>query len=306
MIYTCTTNPSLDHYITLDQAIKIGEIDRSVDDRFMTGGKGVNVSIELNNLMIPSVATGFLGGFVRDYYLEMLRAYHLIQARFVPIEGCTRINLKIDTGIETVINAKGPDITVAEFERLVRRLDRVDDGDIFILSGNVQAEISDAMKGVLSDLAKRGVKIFLDTNAELIRDSLDYGPYMIKCNAAELEDISEGQIITDEVAIIKAAHSLVEKGAKNVLASVGKDGAYFISQDAIYCHRGLEGPVVSTTGCGDAMVAGYVFNLQRGANDLEAFAYACAAGTATAFARGMAKREQIDDLLDAIEIERLG
>ncbi len=304
MIYTCTTNPSLDYYMKLDQAIRMGDINRSIDDGLLTGGKGVNVSIELNNLMVPSVAMGFLGGFVRDHYLDKLSAYHLIQARFVPIEGCTRINLKISTEIETIINAKGPSISATEFEKLVKRLDRVDNGDIFILSGNVQAEISAAMKGVLIDLAGRGVKLILDTNAELVRDSLDHGPYIVKCNLEELEALAQS-IITDESSIIAAASSLVEKGAKIVLASVGKDGAYLISKDAIYCHRGLEGTVVSTTGCGDAMVAGFVFNLQRGANELEAFAYACAAGTATAFARGMATREEIDKIYDLIEIERL-
>ena len=82
MIYTCTTNPSLDHYLKLNKNLDVGEVNRVSDDHFITGGKGVNVSIELNNLMIPSVATGFLGGFVKDYYLERLSIYHYIRNLF--------------------------------------------------------------------------------------------------------------------------------------------------------------------------------------------------------------------------------
>lgn len=304
MIYTCTTNPSLDYYIKLNENLNIGEVNRLDDDHFMTGGKGVNVSIELNNLMIPSVATGFLGGFVKEYYLKRLSVYNYIQSRFISIEGDTRINIKLNTGIETVLNAQGPKIKDGEFEKLAKRLDKVDRGDIFILSGNVQKEIGGQMKDIIHILASRGVKIFLDTNEDLVRDCLECKPYLIKPNVAELEDIC-GHIITDENSIIAAARSLIEKGALNVLVSVGKDGGYFISADEIYCHRGLEGEVISTTGCGDAMVGAYVFNLQRGANSLEAFTYACAAGTATAFTEGMATRDQINDIIDKIVIEKI-
>ncbi len=304
MIYTCTTNPSLDHYLKLNKNLDVGEVNRVSDDHFITGGKGVNVSIELNNLMIPSVATGFLGGFVKDYYLERLSIYHYIQSRFVTIAGNTRINLKLNTGIETVINTKGPDIRPEEFVKLYKRLDKVDTGDYFILSGNVQSEIASDMKDIIHELSSRGVKILLDTNHDLIRDCLECRPYLIKPNVAELEDIC-GHIITDEASIIKASRSVIEKGAQNILVSVGKDGAYLINDSEVYCHRGLEGKVVSTTGCGDAMVAGYVFNLQRGADSREAFSYACAAGTATAFTEGMATREDIEAILEEIVIERL-
>lgn len=304
MIYTCTTNPSLDYYIKLEEGLKIGEMNRSVSEHFITGGKGVNVSIELNNLMIPSVAMGFLGGFVKEYYLKELSAYPYIQARFTTINGSTRINLKLNSGTETYINARGPKISDDEFSRMATRLDKVDEGDIFVLSGTIQEEIIEGLANVVHILASRGVKIILDTSPELIQNTLECKPYLIKPNVAELEDIS-GHIITDEDSLIDAARSLIVKGAHNVLVSVGKDGAYLIDENSVYCHRGLEGKVISTTGCGDAMVAGYVFNLQRGANSLEAFQYACASGSATAFSDGMATRSQIDEIIDKIEIERL-
>ena len=55
MIYTCTLNPSLDYYMSFDK-IEKGKLNRSTSETFEAGGKGINVSIVLNNLRIPSRA----------------------------------------------------------------------------------------------------------------------------------------------------------------------------------------------------------------------------------------------------------
>ena len=44
MIYTCTTNPSLDYFITVPELL-VGKDLRSDLEMYDAGGKGVNVSI---------------------------------------------------------------------------------------------------------------------------------------------------------------------------------------------------------------------------------------------------------------------
>ena len=78
MSYTCTTNPSLDYFISLPE-LQIGLDNRSDMELFEAGGKGVNVSIVLNNFHIPNVALGFLGGFTKEYYLSFIGDYPYIQ-----------------------------------------------------------------------------------------------------------------------------------------------------------------------------------------------------------------------------------
>ena len=131
---------------------------------FDAGGKGVNVSIVLNNFRIPSVCMGFLGGFTKDYYLSFIANYPNIQPLFTTIADNTRINVKImDAKSETSINAKGPHITDSEFQRFKSRLNNIYTDDIFILSGNIEVEIKDRMIALVHELCEDGVKVLLDT-----------------------------------------------------------------------------------------------------------------------------------------------
>ncbi|MFR5602549.1 MAG: 1-phosphofructokinase, partial [Lachnospiraceae bacterium] len=57
MIYTVTFNPSLDYIVRADQ-FKLGQVNRTTYEEILEGGKGINVSIVLNNLGIPSTALG--------------------------------------------------------------------------------------------------------------------------------------------------------------------------------------------------------------------------------------------------------
>ena len=59
MIYTVTLNPALD-YNMYPENLAVGEINRSSRESLYFGGKGINVSFILNELGIPSVATGFI------------------------------------------------------------------------------------------------------------------------------------------------------------------------------------------------------------------------------------------------------
>ena len=74
MIYTVTFNPSLDYIVNVDH-FSCGVVNRTTKEIIYAGGKGINVSIVLNNLGIPSRAFGFLGGFTKDFYISLLAKY---------------------------------------------------------------------------------------------------------------------------------------------------------------------------------------------------------------------------------------
>lgn len=304
-------NPSLDYFINLENKFELGLVNRCDSERYVAGGKGVNVSIVLNNLMISSSAIGFLGGFTRDYYLSLLRAYRYILPNFTPIAGNTRINIKLNSNdLETDINAKGPMISDQEFNDFLARTERIYSGDTFVLSGHVQNDMHQRMLNLVADLSQRNIRIILDTNPTLMAECLKYHPCLIKPNCLELSELycsitkSKCNLKSFE-DIVKCAKVLLSYGAVNVLVSLGTDGALLVNEDGVYQSHHIEGRVVSTTGCGDSMIGAYVFNLQRGANPLEAFAYACAAGSATAFKEGLANREEIEAILPSVEIVKL-
>jgi 1-phosphofructokinase len=74
-------------------------------------------------------------------------------------------------------------------------------------------------------------------------------------------------------------------GARNVLVSMGKDGAVLLSEDGtIYSADGLKGNVVSTVGAGDSMVAGFIAGFLGSDGNVEtAFRQGMCAGAASSF-----------------------
>ena len=73
MVYIVTMNPSLDYIMYIDK-LNEGLVNRSVSERIVTGGKGINVSYVLSQLDIPSVILGFTAGFTGEYIKqEILR-----------------------------------------------------------------------------------------------------------------------------------------------------------------------------------------------------------------------------------------
>ena len=58
MIYTVTFNPSLDYIVRVDDWNQ-GEVVRTAGEQIFPGGKGVNVSIVMQNLGFSTKALGF-------------------------------------------------------------------------------------------------------------------------------------------------------------------------------------------------------------------------------------------------------
>lgn len=301
MIYTCTLNPSLDYYLTINKTLERGVANRSVAEYYEPGGKGTNVSIVLSNFQIPSVALGFLGGWNKDFYLSMLNKYNHVQALFTGIEDNTRVNIKILGEAETDINAKGPNIKPEEIAKFRRRLEKVTARDIFVLSGNIQEELKEVMEEIIADLSSRRVSIVLDTNPEFVKKCLKYQPILIKPNFEELEAMFNKKVDEDDIdSLIAMANSLSEEGAANVLVSLGNKGSFLVSGGTVLRNDALEGEVVNATGAGDSMVAGFILSLIRGATPFESYKYACAAAYATIFENHLATREDILKYIDKV------
>ena len=102
MIYTVTFNPSLDYIVRLD-SFTAGEINRTKYEQVLGGGKGINVSLVLGNLHIPSKMLGFVAGFT-GREIERLAKINGGDTDFITLdEGCSRINLKVSADDEVII-----------------------------------------------------------------------------------------------------------------------------------------------------------------------------------------------------------
>lgn len=299
MIYTCTINPSLDYYLKFNSAIDPEHINRAIFEEYDAGGKGVNVSIVLNNLMIPNVALGFLGGFTKDFYLSLIKKYTFVEPLFTSIQDNTRINLKILADSAIDINAKGPHITDEEFDRFERRLSRIYPNDIFVLSGNVQSENLSRMLKIIADLKTNGVKIVLDTNIEVIKECISIKPFLVRMNPEDVLKVANTDNLHEAIRI------LTSQGIENLIVPINDFGSLYGNREELYSCNHHEDTNINTTGTSDSMVAGFIYAIQKGADCIEAFKFANAAGIATSISGDLASRETTENCYQKLSIERL-
>ncbi len=305
MILTCTFNPSVDYLVTLNE-IKIGEVNRLDFEKYVIGGKGINVSIILNSLSIKSRATGFIGGFTGEYFENELKKYDYIDSKLIKVNGTTRINTKINhINYETEINGKGCEVTEEDFEQLKKELLELTHEDYFVLSGSVANGLNENAYEELAKICfERNITFAVDTTKDNLKQTLKYKPFLIKPNHHELSEFFNIAIESDD-EIIKYGLELQKLGAQNVLISQGKKGAILITDDGIYKSEKVDIETKRTVGAGDSMVGGFIGSYSIHKDLVKAFEVGTNCAVATASSQGIANRMIIKELSDKIIIKKI-
>ena len=307
LVYTVTFNPAIDYVVQLDE-MKQGCLNRMKSEKIFVGGKGINVSIVLSELGIKSRALGFVAGFTGRAIEEGVNREN-VETDFVHLqEGFSRINVKIKSDTETELNGKGPEIGTEAIEELYAKLDKLEDGDMLVLAGSVPSSLPpDIYEKILSRLVGKRIRTVVDATKELLVNVLKYRPFLVKPNNHELEEIFGVNLDSTE-KITEYAKKLKDMGAVNVLVSMAGDGAVLVDEyGAVHTCGVCRGTVRNSVGAGDSMVAGFIAGYEEGCgegygrHDYEyALKLGTAAGGATAFADGLAEREDIYRLMEQL------
>ena len=305
MIYTVTPNPSIDYYMYFRGAeAAMGKINRSAYEQFCPGGKGVNVSLVLSRLGTPSCALGFVGGESGKMFLNLLESEG-ISSGFVSLpQGDTRINVKVYDGRETAFNACGPELDERSVRELINRVETaLVPGDILVLNGNVHKNSKELYVSLAEIADRAGALLAADTEKEVLLQVIEKKPFLIKPNLQELADCFGLQTV-DENTAVGLARRLQEKGAQNILLSMGDEGALYFDRSGeilkVFSRR--RGEAVSTVGAGDSMLAGFLHGFSRGLEICGTLRCAAAAGTACAFSPLLPSKEDMEELMPEIEI----
>ena len=300
MIYTVTFNPAID-YVVRTGEMEIGATNRSNSEEIYFGGKGINVSMVLKELDMPSIALGFVAGFT-GVAIEKGVQEAGIETDFVHLEnGFSRINVKIKSSQETELNGQGPHITEDAIKELFAKLDCLKDGDTIVLAGSIPNTLpADIYEQILQYLSGKNIKAVVDATGELLLRVMKFKPFLVKPNNHELGELFHVTLQTNE-EIATYARKLQEMGARNVLVSMAGDGALLIDENGKehFCDV-CKGTVRNSVGAGDSMVAGFLAGSKDGNYEF-ALKLGTATGGATAFADGLAKREDIDRLLAQLQ-----
>ena len=298
MIYTVTFNPSLDYVVQVDD-FAVGEINRTRTESIYPGGKGINVSLVLQNLGLPSVALGFTAGF-SGAEIERLLQEAGCQCDFIAVKaGYSRINTKIISGAETALNGQGPQLSEAELAALFNKLRRLTQDDVLVLAGSIPASLPDNIyEQILELLQPVGTRVVVDATGDLLLKVLKYRPFLIKPNHEELgEFFGRGPLLTEE-EILAAAQRLQQQGARNVLVSRGANGALLLDENGkMHKQASPKGTLVNSVGAGDSMVAGFLAGYLQTQDYDAALRLGVAAGSASAFKAWLATREDVEKIL---------
>ena len=300
MIYTLTMNPSIDYIMELE-SLNAGTMNRSRNSYILPGGKGINVSSVLNALGAENTAILPVAGFTGEKLLALLEEKGIRYDAIKLEKGDTRINVKVLAKEETELNAKGPEVSKDALKELYKKTEYFKAGDVFILSGSVPGEMGSGFyKELIAFVRKNGVEVILDTIGEAFLKGLSEGPFLVKPNKEELEEAFQTEANTED-ELVKLAKKVQDLGARNVLVSLGKEGAMLLTQEGeVLWQNAPGGKVINSVGAGDSMVAGFVAEYQKNGNVKMALKVAVAVGSASAFSKNLATKEEIDALIDKL------
>ncbi len=300
MIYTLTLNPSIDYVVHLDSFVS-GITNRTTGEDYFIGGKGINVSCILAELGLKSTALGFTAGFTGEAIEKGLTKLGICSDFIRLRDGISRINIKMKAEKESEINCQGPHISEEEFELLLKKTDEITDGDTIVLAGSIPKTVADdAYERILKRLSGKDVRIVVDATRKLLLNCLAYKPFLIKPNRQELSEIF-GREVSDEQETEACAKELMKMGARNVIVSLGGDGAVLFAEDGNTYHTGVvKEKVLNTVGSGDSMVAGFIAGYEQKRDYGYALKLGTACGNATAFSMGLASREKIMEIFDRL------
>ncbi len=301
MIYTITFNPALDYIVKMDE-FNLGNVNRSNNEFIYAGGKGINVSIVLNNLGVKSKALGFIAGFTGEEIERRVREFGC-DTDFIKLkEGMSRINVKIKADVESEINGGGPDISSEALEKLYAKLDTLTTGDILVLAGSIPKTMpTDIYERIMERLQEKNVRFIVDTTGESLLKVLKYNPFLIKPNHHELGELF-GVKLNSKEEVIEYARKLKDMGAQNVIISMAGDGAVLIdSNGGVTTSNVPKGIVKNSVGAGDSMVAGFIAGYLNSEKVEDGFKLGVATGSASAFSEGLATKDYVYELLEQVK-----
>jgi 1-phosphofructokinase family hexose kinase len=312
MIITVTLNAALDKTLDVPN-FTLGRRHRSVDQKTMPGGKGVNVARAIRSFGQPVIATGLAGGSTGNRIIEALNDEAILNS-FVRIREESRTNTAVldpTTGVHTEINERGPAVSPQELELFREKLLYLAQGaSVCVFAGSTPRGVDpDIYANLIREVKKLGAKTMIDSDGEPLRLAVRAEPDLISPNELEAEELV-GYEFNDDADRIQAVVEMSRLGAEEVIMTV-PDGCFALVLEsgghALYRVRVEEQETRSVVGSGDAFLAGYLAARYSGRAPVDCLRFGVASGAESThhFGAGIIDPPRVERLLAEVEAERL-
>lgn len=312
-IVTLSLSPAIDYIINMNE---INELQKEKPNKFksqnraiIAAGKGIHESIIIDSLGAPTLALHYSGGFTGDLLESEIERQGIPHMRFhSQIETRINIKLNIGAGVDEVnyeLSELPPYVESNSREKIRQTIKGLAKTDILSIAGSYDPKNYKLIDEICQIASLNGTQLVFDLSSKEIISLLKYKPYLIKPNIHELEHILDRTIISDE-DVIEAMRELNELGARNIAVTLGEKGALLLSESGeVYKAQVINKiNLVSPQGAGDSFVGAFLAKKDL-TNIEEQFAWANAAGSATAANTALADSHDIKEMLENIKVEKL-
>ncbi len=274
-------SPSVDVTIELD-SLNIGKVNVVKSKTLSFTGKAINVAIGVSRLGAEAQATGFMyneNGAMFERALDR----EGVPFSFVWNGGRVRENYKLidKRSMLTEINDVGERVGADKLVELMQAIRNFSSrSNVTVISGGLPRGVDTGYyREIFRAVDPRSLRI-ADTEGAKMLAALEAGVDLVKPNLEELEETLGRELKTRD-DMLQGCRELLDRGAKNVLLSLGRDGAIITNGTKNYYCKSINVAVNSTVGAGDGMVAAVAVKMQEGAGLPEILRAGVAAGTAT-------------------------
>lgn len=319
MILTVTANPTIDRVLFV-RDFAMQDVVRAEREVVSPSGKGVDVSIILNELGANTVAISLNAGLSGEMLAALLVTRHVPHV-LLTAQGETRVSVLItdmtDGRQSTVI---APTLRAGP-EHLDQLLAQVfyhaSQSWGLVCAGSLPPGLpTDTWAQLIKTGRSLGLVTLLDGSGEGLRQGVAEPPHILKINSRELADLAQDDpdalpawSAPDNLDGLAAAlQARLGRWASDAIAiTLGSQGALLVTADEGYFAPIVKVPLVSPAGAGDAMSAGIMLARRRGQAWAEALALGVATAAAVVMNAGTAEctAEQVYALLPQVEIRSL-
>jgi 1-phosphofructokinase/tagatose 6-phosphate kinase len=309
MIITVTLNAAIDKSLAVPN-FRLGRRHRTVDQRTMAGGKGVNIARTLKALGQPVIATGFAGGATGTHIVEQLTDESILND-FVRIREESRTNTSVldpTTGEQTEINERGPAVSAREVELFRDKLLYLARGAaIVVFAGSLPRGVEpDLYATLIRELERLDVTTVVDTDGEPLRQAVRAEPDVVSPNVLEAEELVGHEFASEEERL-SAVTEIVALGPHEAIMTL-PDGC--VAQVTVDGQRRLkrarveQREPIAKSGSGDAFLAGYLAARYEGRapDQCLRFGVACGAESTARLGAGLIDPREARRLMGDVEL----
>ena len=296
-VLTVTLNPALDRVIEIDD-FQVGNIHRIFDPtkvHISPGGKGINVSIYLDQLGIKSVALGLLGGLTgRMFHMKLKKDHDGITTSFLYVEDETRENMSVvdKTGNTiTEFNLPGPEVDEKHLNLFMKKyVALLSRAKICVIGGTVPTGVPlDIYKVMIEEAKRLNVTSIVNVHGEPLTHAVKAKPTIVKPDIRGSKNVM-GKSLKNLKDYVKSAKEMLKMGIKMVIYSFEVKNDLVVTSEWAYLFK-MKTQLKSENllGVGDAYIAGLIYGMLNGKDFLESARY----GMATAIADELTKEKDI-------------